>query len=65
MSITNTPKPSAGTMTNTVRVSDAELWSTITTTWASEIRTWAETASLLDNTARPTAGSMTNTPKPA
>lgn len=65
MAFTNTPKPSAGTMTNTARVSDAELWSTITTTWAAETRTWIRVGSLLSNTAKPAAGSMTNTIKPS
>ena len=62
MAITNTAKPSTS-ITNTARVSFAELWSTVTTTWASETRTWAETGSLIDNTSKPTTN-ITNTAKP-
>lgn len=46
MALTNTAKPST-TLTNTSRVNSAELWSTITSTWASETRTWDECASVL------------------
>lgn len=52
MALTNTSKPTTS-VTNTAKVSFAELWSTITTTWASETRTWADMVSLIDNTARP------------
>lgn len=45
--------------TNTTKVSFAELWSTITTTWASETRTWADTASLMDNIPHKNLGSYT------
>ncbi len=63
MAIVNTSKPSAPTLTNTTKVSFAELWSTILTTWASETRTWLETGSLIDNTSRVT-NSLTNIAKP-
>lgn len=63
MAITNTTKPS-GSMTNTAKVSFAELWSTILTTWASETRTWLETGSLISNDTRVTT-SITNTAKPS
>lgn len=62
MSITNISKP-IPSLTNTTKVSSAELWSTITTTWASETRTWAETISLLDNVSKPST-SITNIAKP-
>jgi len=62
MPIVNTSKP-ASSITNTNKVSFAELWSTITTTWATETRTWIETGSLMDNTNKVTS-SITNTPKP-
>lgn len=58
----NTSKPSTSVV-NTTKVSFAELWSTILTTWASETRTWDETGSLIDNTTRATS-SMTNVAKP-
>lgn len=44
----NESKPTT-TLTNTTRIGGAELWSTITTTWASESRTWLDCASLMDN----------------
>lgn len=58
----NSSKPSAS-ITNTAKVSFAELWSTIDTTWATETRTWAEMASFFDNVSRPTT-SITNTSRP-
>lgn len=63
MSLINTSKPSSS-LTNIAKVSFAELWSTITTTWASETRTWSATGSLVTNVTRQ-GGSMTNTAKPA
>lgn len=55
MSITNTSKPTTS-LTNTTKVSFAELWSTITTTWASETRTWLDMGSLFDNISKGTTG---------
>lgn len=52
-----------GGITNTTKVSGAELWSTITTTWAGETRTWLDCASLFDNTAKQSS-TMTNIAKP-
>lgn len=46
-------------VTNTSKVSFAELWSTITTTYAQETRTWLDMSSLLDNTAHKNLGSYT------
>lgn len=63
MSITNTSKPTTS-ITNGAKTSFAELWSTITTTWATETRTWLGTGSLVTNSTRPTT-SMTNTSKPS
>jgi hypothetical protein len=62
MALTNTSKPTTS-FENVARVSFAELWSTITTTWASETRTWADCVSLIDNTSRQST-SVTNTSKP-
>jgi hypothetical protein len=62
MALTNTTKPST-TFTNASKASDAELWSTIATTWASETRTWDQCISLFDNTGKPTTA-FTNTAKP-
>lgn len=59
MALTNTAKPTTS-LTNASKVSFGETWATITTTWASEIRTWLDTISLIDNTAKPrTLGSYT------
>jgi hypothetical protein len=46
MALTNETKPTT-TLTNITRVAFAELWSLISTTWASETRTWSECGSLL------------------
>ena len=61
--ITNTSKPSTS-LTNTAKVNLAELWSTITTTFASETRTWLDCVSLIDNVSKPST-SFTNTNKPS
>lgn len=63
MALTNTSKPSSPSYTNSTKPSFAELWSTITTTWASETRTWADCASLFDNVSRPST-SLANTSRP-
>jgi hypothetical protein len=60
MSITNTPKPAAGTMANTARVVDYETWATVDTSWSAETRTWDNMASEMINTAKPTATTFTN-----
>ncbi len=62
MALVNTSKPTTS-LVNTLKVSFAELWSTIMTTWASETRTWADMVSLIDNTSKPTT-TMTNVAKP-
>jgi len=46
-------------VTNTSKVSFAELWSTITTTWANETRTWLDMGSLIENTTIKNLGSYT------
>lgn len=63
MSITNVSKPSTS-LTNTDKISGAETWESIQTTWDSETRTWIECVSLFDNITKVTA-SITNTNKPA
>lgn len=50
-------------MTNTARVSFAELWSTILTTWATETRTWQDVGSILSNGSKPTTN-IVNVNKP-
>lgn len=57
MAITNQSKPNTS-LTNTAKVSFAELWSTITTTWASETRTWLDVGSLFDNITKGVAGPL-------
>lgn len=58
----NTSKPTT-TFTNTARIGNAELWSTITSTWASETRTWIGCVSLVTNATKQSS-SMTNIAKP-
>jgi len=48
--ITNTSKPSTS-LTNTAKVNLATLWSTITTTWASETGYWEDLVSTMTNTS--------------
>lgn len=60
----NTAKPTTASFTNVTRPSIAEIWSNMTTTWASETRTWLDCASTFTNTAKPSSATMTNTPKP-
>ena len=62
MAFNNTPKPTTST-DNTTKVSFAELWSTITTTWASETRTWQQAGSLIGNDAKPST-TLNNVTKP-
>ena len=62
MSLTNQSKPTT-TLVNSNRPSGAELWNTITTTWASETRTWADCISLFDGFTKPTT-TITNVSKP-
>lgn len=50
MAIVNTSKPTTA-IANSSRVSFAETWGAIQTTWASETRTWADAISLMDNTS--------------
>lgn len=62
MPLVNVSKPTAA-ITNSTKVSFAELWSTITTTWASEPRTWDATGSLFTNPSKPTT-TLSNLAKP-
>ena len=50
MSLINTSKPTTA-LTNATKASFAELWSTITSTWASETRYWEDLVSVMNNTA--------------
>ncbi len=63
MALTNQAKPTAA-IVNSTRPASAELWSTITTTWASETRSWADCVSLFDGFTKPTT-TITNVSKPA
>lgn len=49
MALVNASKPTT-TLANITKVSFAELWSTITTTWATETRLWDDTGSIISNT---------------
>lgn len=59
----NTSKPTTS-LINSVKVSFAETWNSIVTTWASETRTWDMTGSLFTNTTKQSSP-MTNIIKPA
>lgn len=61
--LTNTSKPTTS-LTNTTKASGAELWSTITTTYASETRSWLDMVSLIDNSSKPST-TITNGSKPS
>ncbi len=58
----NVSKPTT-TLTNATKVSFAETWGAIQTTWATETRTWADCISLIDNTSKPST-TITNQAKP-
>ena len=51
MPLVNSSKPTT-TFANSTKSSGAELWSTITTTWAAETRTWLATLGNIDNEER-------------
>jgi hypothetical protein len=46
-------------VTNTSKVSIGETWGSITTSWASETRTWLDCSALIDNTSFKSLGSYT------
>ncbi len=50
-------------MTNSSKIASYETWGAITTTWATETRTWLDCGSLFDNVAKPVT-SITNEAKP-
>ena len=53
-----------GGFTNTNKASIGETWGTISTTYASETRTWLAVSQLFGNTSKPST-SLTNESKPA
>ena len=64
MTITNTPKPSSGTQTDSARVVDYETFDTLTTTFDTETRTFDQMGTVLTNTSRPSSAGLTNTSRP-
>jgi len=62
MGMINTSKPTTA-LVNATRATSAETWSSITTSWGTETRTWAQTISLMTGTSKPTT-TFTNTAKP-
>ena len=58
----NQSKP-VNAIANVTRVSGGETWATITTSWATEPRTWLAISQLLSNAAR-VSSAMTNSLKP-
>lgn len=63
MPITNTSKPTQGTLTQPDRVVSYETWNSNVTTWDTETRTWDEMGSTMTNVARPSSV-ITNINKP-
>ena len=61
MAITNTTKPST-TLANVAKVSSGESWASVTTTWATETRSWDAISKLITNQARESS-TITNTAK--
>lgn len=60
MTLTNTSRPSAASLTNSSRAASGVTWALISTTWATETGTWADMASVIDNIAKSrTLGSYT------
>ncbi len=55
MAIINQSKPTTS-LTNSTKVSFAETWGTIDTTWATETQSWADLISLFDNASKPVPG---------
>lgn len=51
MALINTAKPTT-TLSNASRISNAETWASISSTWTSELRSWSEVSSLLENAAK-------------
>jgi len=63
MAISNISRPTSS-LINTAKVVGYETWSTITTTYASETRTWAATGTIFTNASKQSS-SLTNIAKPA
>lgn len=62
MAITNTTKPTPS-VTNSSKINIGETWNSIVTTWATEIRTWDATGSLIANITKITSA-ITNVVRP-
>ena len=52
-----------GGLINSAKVSTGETWATISTSWATEPRTWEAVSQLISNSAR-VSSAMTNQAKP-
>lgn len=63
MSITNQSKPIT-TLSNSTKVNIGEIWGSDLLQWQNELRTWAETVSIIDNATKITS-SISNINKPA
>ena len=55
MSITNVSKPSSS-ISNLTKINIGETWDSITTTWATETRTWDDMRSIIDNNTKAYSG---------
>lgn len=60
--ITNQSKPNSSTG-NQSKIGIGEYWDSITTTWATETRTWDDMASIIANQTK-VVSIISNTPKP-
>lgn len=63
MSITNQDKPTSS-LANSSKINIGETWGSDLLQWQNELRTWAETISIIDNASR-TTSSISNINKPA
>jgi hypothetical protein len=55
MSIINTPKPTTS-LSNSTQPNKGETWSSITTRWNEETRTWLQASKLINNQGSPMIG---------
>lgn len=63
MAITNTSRPNS-TLSNASRINIGETWNSITSTWATESRTWNAMASIIGNISKQSSN-ITNQTRPA
>lgn len=62
MAFVNQSKPTT-VFANSIKINIGETWGSITTTWATESRTWGDMASLIDNITK-ISSSISNIVRP-